>query len=128
MKAFSEEEDLPAPFRVAEQLKQQIADFQAKLPLVNVLCNKGMRERHWVQVSEILGTPVKPDATTALQSLLALNLEPHLEKLEEARAHERKRPLSAACTHSDAHFTAALDVLFSRPLVEFVLTAISHSL
>ena len=40
------------PLRVAEQLKQQIDEFQEKLPLISALCNKGLRDRHWEQISK----------------------------------------------------------------------------
>eukprot|EP00908_Phaeocystis_cordata_P017556 Transcript_28910.p5 GENE.Transcript_28910~~Transcript_28910.p5 ORF type:complete len:271 (+),score=154.81 Transcript_28910:2880-3692(+) len=77
------DEDLPAPLRVAEQLKEQMDEFQTKLPLISWLCNPGMRERHWTEILKVLGYPFKPTETTTLSSMLTMGLEVHLEKLEE---------------------------------------------
>ena len=53
MKFFENSDtELPAPLRVAEQLKEQMDEFQTKLPLISCLCNPGMRERHWAEVSK----------------------------------------------------------------------------
>ena len=79
----TEEGTLLAPLKVAETLKAQIDEFQAKLPLISCLCNKGMRERHWAEVSTILGYPFKPNDSTTLSSVLTMGLETHMEKLEE---------------------------------------------
>lgn len=46
-KTFS---DLPGPKRVAENIKSKLDMFKVDLPLMQVLCNKGIRERHWKQV------------------------------------------------------------------------------
>ena len=50
--------------------------------MVSVLCNPGMRERHWKQMSEIAGVTLQPDASTTLQKMLDLNLSQHFEKFE----------------------------------------------
>ena len=54
---FFENDDsgsLRQPLKVAEVLKEEIEVFRAKLPLVACICNKGMRDRHWKDVSEII--------------------------------------------------------------------------
>ena len=71
------------PLKVAEKLKEQIEAFRTKMPLIACICNKGMRERHWVKVSEFLGYPFQPNDTTTLQSMLAMKLDKHMEALEE---------------------------------------------
>lgn len=85
MKSFDPEMDpsLGAPYRVSETVKQQMDDFQAKLPLISCLCNKGLRDRHWEDISKILGYPFKPNDSTTLSSVLTMRLDPHLEMLEE---------------------------------------------
>jgi dynein heavy chain len=50
--------------------------------MVAVLCNPGLRERHWAHMSTIVGQPLLPDAATTLQQLLDLELEPHMDALE----------------------------------------------
>ena len=70
------------PLKVSEALKERIGTFQAKLPLVVCLCNRGMRERHWLQVSEATGMNIKPTEATTLDSMLRMKLDKHLEKLD----------------------------------------------
>ena len=41
-----------------------------------------MRERHWNQVSEIVGYTVNPEPENTLQSFLNMKLEPFLEQFE----------------------------------------------
>jgi len=50
---------------------------------VEVLCNSGMRARHWVRMSEIVGFDIAPDAGTTLRKMLKLNLFPYLKPFEE---------------------------------------------
>jgi len=57
--------------------------LQEYLPLVSVLCNSGMRPRHWVKMSDIVGFDVTPDAGTTLRKMLRLNLYPFLPQFEE---------------------------------------------
>ena len=57
--------------------------LQEYLPLVSILCNSGMRARHWVKMSEIVGFDITPDAGTTLRKMLKLNLYPYLAQFEE---------------------------------------------
>lgn len=45
-----------------------------------VFCNPGMRERHWQQMSDIVGYDVTPDAGTTLRKVLKQNLSSYLEQ------------------------------------------------
>uniref|UniRef100_G1KED4 Dynein axonemal heavy chain 12 n=1 Tax=Anolis carolinensis TaxID=28377 RepID=G1KED4_ANOCA len=61
--------------------------FQQKLkkeniPLVTILCNPGIRTRHWKQMSEIVGYDLTPDSGTTLRKVLKQNLTPYLEQFE----------------------------------------------
>lgn len=74
---------LTGPARSAEKLKNEITVFRDRLPVVQVLCNKGMQARHWERISEVSGYAVMPDKNTTLEQLLALKLEKHMDKIEE---------------------------------------------
>ncbi|KAB0395009.1 hypothetical protein E2I00_015941, partial [Balaenoptera physalus] len=52
------------------------------IPTVSILCNPGMRTRHWKQLSEIVGYDLTPDSGTTMRKVLKLNLTPYLEKFE----------------------------------------------
>jgi dynein heavy chain len=75
--------DLSKPRKVAEALKTQMDEFKERLPIIAVVCNAGMRERHWEQVSAVIGYAFRPTETTALNTVLGMGLERHLEKLNE---------------------------------------------
>ena len=50
--------------------------------MIQTLFNPGLRERHWDQISEIVGRPIKPDESTNLVSILEQKLESFIPKLE----------------------------------------------
>ena len=49
-KSFS---DVPGPRRIADSVKTKIDKFKAYLPLLHTICNPGIRDRHWEQVSTV---------------------------------------------------------------------------
>ena len=63
-------------------MKAKVDEFKEHLPLVQVLFNPGLRDRHWEQMSEILGYPLKPDEDTNLARMVEMNLEPYLSQFE----------------------------------------------
>ena len=54
------------------------------------MCNRGMRGRHWKQMSDIAGFDLTPDAGTTLRKMLKLNLEPYMEQFEGISAAATK--------------------------------------
>ncbi|KAI9097032.1 dynein heavy chain and region D6 of dynein motor-domain-containing protein [Phlyctochytrium arcticum] len=72
-----------APQNIAKQVREKIDEFMVNLPLIHVLCNPGMRERHWNRMTAVAAFDIKPDATTSLRKMLKLNLEPFLEPFQE---------------------------------------------
>lgn len=63
---------------------------QDRIPLVSILCNPGIRARHWDQMSEIVGYDLTPDSSTTLRKVLQLNLSPYLEEFESISAAATK--------------------------------------
>ncbi|CAK9103626.1 Dynein axonemal heavy chain 7 (Axonemal beta dynein heavy chain 7) (Ciliary dynein heavy chain 7) (Dynein heavy chain-like protein 2) (hDHC2) [Durusdinium trenchii] len=94
------EKDLMDMYRQAHQLSELLADtaagatecsdlvkskldeFKKNLPLLAVIANDGLRDRHWVQVSDVLGFPIEPDDSMTLTRLIELDVAQHLDKLE----------------------------------------------
>jgi len=75
-------QDEAAPKALAARVKVVVADFKENLPLVQALCNSGLRERHWQRIEELVGIDLTPTAESTLQKVLDLKLESHLEALE----------------------------------------------
>ncbi|XP_029397555.1 dynein heavy chain 12, axonemal [Mus pahari] len=69
---------------------EQIKAFKEYIPTVSILCNPGMRARHWKQMSEIVGYDLTPDSGTTLRKVLKLNLSPYLESFEVISAGASK--------------------------------------
>jgi len=54
------------------------------MPLINIFCNKGLKGRHWQEISDIIELPqVGPDSDLALDKLIKLEMSKYLDKLEE---------------------------------------------
>lgn len=86
-KTFAEQ---PSPQRVANQFKMKIDKFKQHLALLHVVCNPGLRQRHWQQMEEVVGFELKPDDTTPFQTMVEYNLNKWIDKLEEIGAAAAK--------------------------------------
>ncbi|KAI9203090.1 dynein heavy chain and region D6 of dynein motor-domain-containing protein [Polychytrium aggregatum] len=78
--------DDPAALEIAEITKEQIERFKVNLPLITTLCNPGLRERHWKDISAIVGFRFQPDDTTSLTAVLERNFADYLEQLDQISA------------------------------------------
>ena len=58
--------------------------------MMHVLCNPGMRERHWDNINVVLGSKISLDPSENLKTMLSYNLEPFLEQLEAVSAAASK--------------------------------------
>ncbi|KAJ3373477.1 Dynein heavy chain 3, axonemal [Kappamyces sp. JEL0680] len=79
IKVFS---DQPVPKKVAESVRNKLEKFKAHIPLISVLRNPGLRERHWQAISDLVGQTIYPDENTTLTKLLDLNLGGYLTQFE----------------------------------------------
>ena len=43
---------------------------QDYLPVVHILCNPGLRLRHWEKMSEAIGFNITPDSGTSLRKMI----------------------------------------------------------
>ena len=75
--------DMPGPQKTAESLKSKMEKFKVYVPLLQCICNKGLRDRHWEKISDLSGFDIHPDDTTSLSQMLAMNLDKLQEQLEE---------------------------------------------
>jgi dynein heavy chain len=75
-------ENVPTSKKIAARVKSKVEEFKEHLPLVQTLFNPGLRDRHWDQISEVVGYPLKPDEETCLSKIVDMNLESYIPKFE----------------------------------------------
>lgn len=64
------------------QIKNSIDEFKNHMPLINTLGNPGMKDRHWEQVSEIIGFPIKRSIDLTLEKVIDYGLAEYVSKFE----------------------------------------------
>ena len=79
-------EQKPLPLELATITKQQIEKFQVHIPLISTLCNPGLRDRHWHDISKVVGFRFQPDENTSLAAVLERNLGSFMSGLEQISA------------------------------------------
>ncbi|XP_069580748.1 dynein axonemal heavy chain 12 [Brachyistius frenatus] len=82
-------QDSPAII-LCSTVMEQIKKFKEHLPVVSILCNPGIRARHWDQMSEIVGYDLTPSSATTLRKVLKQNLAPYLEEFDTISAAASK--------------------------------------
>ncbi|XP_062820321.1 dynein axonemal heavy chain 3 [Anolis carolinensis] len=82
--------DYPGPRRLAENVKFKIDKFKQHLPVLSIACNRGMKDRHWEQISDVIGYEIRPDETTSLMNMLEYGLSKFIDKLEPIGAAASK--------------------------------------
>ncbi|CAG5132289.1 unnamed protein product, partial [Candidula unifasciata] len=63
---------------VAIEIKEMIENFRPYIPLIQGLRNPGMRNRHWEQLSEEIGIPVRPKKELTFQKCVEMNLQAYI--------------------------------------------------
>ena len=77
---------LPEPLKVATATLAKIEDFKTYQPLIDAVCNPGLRDRHWIAMTDVIdvvGFELKRDDHTSLKKLLDKGVLDHLEKIAE---------------------------------------------
>ncbi|ORZ39363.1 dynein heavy chain and region D6 of dynein motor-domain-containing protein [Catenaria anguillulae PL171] len=75
--------NVPAPQKIVVHIKEKVDEFLENMPVIRILCNPGLRDRHWKEMSAIAGIQLKPDATTSLRKILKMGLDEHFAKFQE---------------------------------------------
>ncbi|XP_028408947.1 dynein heavy chain 7, axonemal-like [Dendronephthya gigantea] len=74
--------DVPKAQSIAVNMKAKVDEFKGHMPLVQVVFNPGLRERHWLQMSDIIGYTIRADEDMNLAKMVDMKLEPYLAKFE----------------------------------------------
>ena len=72
--------DQPGPRNVADRVKGKIDKFKQHLPILQTICNPGIRDRHWELMSDIVGFDIHPQPDSSLLTMMEYGLSKHLEK------------------------------------------------
>lgn len=68
----------------------RLEKFKINMPLINTLCNPGIKDRHWDMMSEKVGFALKPTDETPLQEVLKLSLDKFLDELAQISGQASK--------------------------------------
>ncbi|KAM4730848.1 dynein axonemal heavy chain 7 [Anableps anableps] len=125
-KGFSE---IPNALKIARTVKVKVEDFKQHIPMVQVLCNPGLRTRHWDAMSELAGLILHPvDDQACVAQYLSLQLEEHLssfDSISEAASKEyslEKALEKMASEWVDIEFT----LLTYRETGTFILSSVEE--
>ncbi|XP_046395032.1 dynein axonemal heavy chain 1-like [Ischnura elegans] len=83
--------DVPAAQQAAMDLKGQMEEFRPLIPLIEALCNPGMRQRHWEKLQMDAGVKIIPSPNLTFKKCLDLgiaNAAENLCNLAESAAKE----------------------------------------
>lgn len=72
----------PVPLRLCSRMIDWIKGFENGVYIVKIMCNSALRNRHWVEMSEIAGFDLMPDAGTSLRKITKFGIEHLLPNFE----------------------------------------------
>ena len=70
--------------RAALQMREEIKNFlEQQIPVMLLVCNPGLRDRHWQQMESITGLTIPVSASTNMAQMTELGLHHHVAAIEE---------------------------------------------
>ncbi|VVC42221.1 Dynein heavy chain, coiled coil stalk,P-loop containing nucleoside triphosphate hydrolase,Dynein heavy [Cinara cedri] len=76
-------QDYPGSKRVAEIVRGKVDSFKKYLPVLETICNPGIHDRHWTEISKTVGVDLQPNKQSTLSDMIEIGLPNYIEKLEE---------------------------------------------
>ncbi|XP_043498185.1 dynein axonemal heavy chain 7-like isoform X3 [Polistes fuscatus] len=80
----------PIAKKLAEVVVHRIEEFKEHMPIIMTLGNPFMKSRHWEQISEIVGFPIKVDKNMTLAKVLDYGLADYVKKFETISEYATK--------------------------------------
>lgn len=59
-----------------------IKEFDVGVYIVKIMCNPALHDRHWIEMSEIAGFDLTPDAGTTLRKITKMGISDKLQSFE----------------------------------------------
>jgi dynein heavy chain len=81
LKAQFEQDGFQKPANVAAKIKTDLDAFKEHIPLLHALCNPGLRDRHWQDISAVIGFPITPDPSFTLQRMLDMDIGQYVSEI-----------------------------------------------
>jgi dynein heavy chain len=77
--------DCKGPLKVAVTIKSRLEKFKLYIPLIQVICNPGLKTRHWNSICHILKIDIRPNEETTLKDILRNDelIEKNLKEISE---------------------------------------------
>lgn len=74
----------PLSIKVAEELIEEISEFQKNIPVIAVFSNPGLKQRHFHQISQLInyeGEALSRKSNLYLNKVLSMGVGKHIEDL-----------------------------------------------
>ncbi|XP_076748638.1 dynein axonemal heavy chain 7 isoform X2 [Xylocopa sonorina] len=72
----------PIAKKLAEMIRIKVEEFKEHMPVISTLGNPSLKSRHWDQVSELVGFPIKVDQMMTLARIIDYGLADYVVKFE----------------------------------------------
>lgn len=90
----------PQAKRIADQVRLKIDKFKVYLPVLDAICQEGLSERHWQQISAELGQTVSPQLFGTLSAMIDIDILRIVDRLHDiANAAAKEFELNMQLTH-----------------------------
>jgi dynein heavy chain len=53
------------------------------MPLIKIMCNPGLKDRHWDKITDIIGAKLRGDMDIKLNTLIVMRVSDHIKALDE---------------------------------------------
>ncbi|KAL0892691.1 hypothetical protein ABMA27_014410 [Loxostege sticticalis] len=82
--------EYPGAKRIADMVRNKVEKFKVLLPVLCAICNKGMRDRHWAKISELVGVEVAHGPEATLADMVEQGVHVYASQLEEIEQYASK--------------------------------------